>query len=92
MFVSLVDGALAGLHVFGIAIAHHFRNQSEIDLYEDVVRGMVLYFIIFVAINVFINLLGRYFCLYTGIFFALIFSICFDSLKSKVGGMLITNV
>jgi hypothetical protein len=39
MLVSLADGALAGLHVFGIAIAHHFKKQTEIDLYENVVKG-----------------------------------------------------
>ena len=41
MIVALADGAVSGLHVFSIAIAHHFRKQSEIDLYENVVRGNI---------------------------------------------------
>lgn len=40
MLIALIDGVFAGLHVFGIAIAHHFKNQNELDLYESVVKGI----------------------------------------------------
>ena len=47
MIIALIDGAVSGLHVFYIAIAHHFGNQSQIDLYENVVRGIFDFIFIF---------------------------------------------